>query len=697
MKTLSTILLSLAAACTYAAPFSKPVTTHTPAGQQAILEATYQLNKEKKVQMRDLFNTQFGQQFGALAVQKPQGDFVNIHAEFDKLNNSSYFSGTKDWFFNFRNDSYGVELDLINLADPKCFTGTYTTDDCMINYCSFWNYEEGWAAGFTDITVTCQGLNDDYDPTLGCEVTGEGTLDNGYVVSFHLLDPGPLMPTDTVQVVAQDVDYGFYSPAYNGYSYFKVYDPETGLGAEIAYYGMMGTFKDNKIFAEVTQGDSVYNYVSGILEVDMDAQANVAMHAELLCENTVKYVFDATAPFQTVGQETIDVHNLYIEDYYGVLYFLSGSNDEYPSIEVATYTNPYVEGDMTGDFRVTMYDKSYNMISAMAVLSATVSMDANAKPVIDAHFIGTDAKEYTLHMDLVQGDVTDEVDLNIDGVELQDLTASSGAFQIYYQDMAAGVNLSVVYDATAMVSGHYDTISETYANYCAVVYNNANYPMFWCETDLQINEDGTFSVSGSCQAGTIKFNFSGVGELPRPQGDSYDDPDNDLEVTFTRDEIDEYEVNTATGDVFISAINADNKYVALQLIIGSEFAAGDYPINSTFAAGTCVPGSIDYYQGGVLPSFVGDLINGYLNVPLWLIASGTTTVAFDAEGMPSIEVNAKNTWGRNAHIVINPIDDDPVAIENVATKTAKTGKFLEGNSIVIRTESGKFNAMGQAK
>lgn len=699
MKTLSTILLSLAAATTFAAPFSKPATTHTPVGQQAIIEATCQLDKETKAQMRDFFNQQFGQQkakqFNSLTMKKAQADYVNIHFECDKLGNSAYFSGTKDWFFNFRDDSYGVELDLVNLENPKCFTGTYTADDCLLNYCSFWNYEEGWAAGFTDINVTCKGLNDDYDPTLGCEVTGEGTLDNGLTVSFHLLDPGPLMPTETVEVKAEVVDYGFYSAENNGYSFFKLQDPETGLGAEIAYYGMMGNYKDGKIFAEVTEGEAVYNYVSGTLDVDMDSEANVVLHAELVCDNAVKYVFDAAAPFQVEGQATIEAHNLYIEDYYGVLFFLTGSTEEYPSIEVATYTNPYVAGDMTNDFRVTMYDQSYTMISAMAVLSATISMDENDKPVVDAKFIGTDAKEYTLHMDLVQGDITDEIDLNIDGVELQDLTATAGAFQIYYQE--GGVNLSVVYDAPAMVSGHYDTISETYASYCAVIYNNASYPMFWCETDLQINEDGTFSVSGSCQAGTIKFNFSGVGELPMPEGDSYDDPDNDLELSFTREEFDEYEINTTTGDVFLSAINADNKYVALQFVIGSEFEAGEYPINSTFAAGTCVPGSIDYYQGGVYPSFAGDLVNGYLNVPLWLITSGTATVAFDAEGMPSVEVNASNTWGRHAHIVINPIEDAPVAIENVAASTVKAGKFMEGNSIVIRTETREFNAMGQAK
>lgn len=671
MKKLFTLVMLLAATSAFATSFTRPAVQHLSLPRLSALTPVTAGGIEQA---------------------------VDYELECDKLYNCSYFSGSKDWFFNFKDAHFGVELDVKNLDDPQCFTGTYDETNSLLQYCGFFNYDESWASQFVELSVTCQALYDDHDPKQGCEVTGQGKLQNGKTVRFHLLDPGPSRPDETKELVAETMQYEFYSAQHNGYSYIQLTDQETGISAEILYNGMLGSFKDDKIFAQVTDGGETSNFANGTLKVEINSELQVAVHAEFVCENNVKYIIDGQAPYAIVGQKEVTVHNLYIEDYFGMLFYLSGSNDEYSMVEVATYTNPYVPGDFSSDFRVLLYDKAGKQVNSLSIIQADITRGADNNPVVDARFIADDSYEYTLHMDVQMPDIADEVDLDIDGVELTDLTATNHAFQLFFLDEAAQTNFSVIFDGDAVTTGHY-TMSEAFSTYCAVIYQGVTNIMFSCEADLVVdNAEGIFTVTGTCQAGSTKFNFSGTGLLPRPEGNPYDDPAHDLDLTFTADQIDENTIDPNNGYYLVSALDDNNKYVAIYFVVeDGQLTAGEYPVSESEAVGTVVPASVDYIQGGIYPSFVGDLVgdihSGYLNVPLWFFNAGTVTVKIDQAGLPSIDANVVNTWGCTAHIVINPITD---GIQQVATTAAtRTAKVLDGRQFLIRTAAGTYNALGQ--
>lgn len=178
----------------------------------------------------------------------------------------------------------------------------------------------------------------------------------------------------------------------------------------------------------------------------------------------------------------------------------------------------------------------------------------------------------------------------------------------------------------------------------------------------------------------------------------YDEPNTEIDRTYTTED-----------DVFIENQLADYGYIYLSLTAAdaSDMAAfffyaeeadediiipeGTYPINYTEEYGT-VQANPGVQGNGALPSFYAKTgEDGSLEVPLWLLVSGTVEITKDDDGNPHMEVNAFNSYGVPVHIVY---DGTPTSVGNVTTKEVMIKKQLRDNQLLIIRNDEVYNAMG---
>ena len=118
---------------------------------------------------------------------------------------------------------------------------------------------------------------------------------------------------------------------------------------------------------------------------------------------------------------------------------------------------------------------------------------------------------------------------------------------------------------------------------------------------------------------------------------------------------------------------------------------GVYPINYTEEYGT-VQANPGVQGNGALPSFYAKTWeDGSLEVPLWLLVSGTVEITKDDDGNPHMEVNAFNSYGVPVHIVY---DGTPTTLKNVTTKDVVIKKQLRDNQLLIIRNNEVYNVMG---
>lgn len=301
--------------------------------------------------------------------------------------------------------------------------------------------------------------------------------------------------------------------------------------------------------------------------------------------------------------------------------------------------------------------------------------------------------EYTLDLCFQIPEITGEsLYLSNEGL-LNDLVADMGVFQIMAED-ANGDYFSVVLDANEIVSGHYTSVSKDYKAYSYIQVGEEFNRIYTADFDLEWDGE-TFSLIGTCQAGTTLFNVEIEG-VEYIELDPYDATaeDGDIDVTFELDEIVDLEFDGNGFYIDVENMERGDAWACYIFTEGETLEAGEYPINESYEAGSVQAGFCDGWS--IYPTIYLTLDEeGYVNVPMWYCSAGTVTISYDAEGNIVLVCDAVNTNGVNVHVVVNEMG--LVGIQNVATQALKDGKFFEQNSVVIRNNGNEYNAYGQLK
>lgn len=679
MKLLSTVLMSLA----FAASAFAGVDQRTPLPVEV----------PQQQSLRTFPNLQAGDRVDNPLHKAPQVITDGMHIECTTLWGADYSPKFHDWYLGIQDNTYRIYLDLINPSVEGQFEGGYTTGDCDMwgTYIVSLNGAERY--DFSELNVITTG-----DPDGYCEITGEGVLKDGKEVTFHYANLPAIDPDEEVILSGATIDvFELSSATYGGKSHLAATSDDGTLQIDIVWDGIIGDFDTSKLdvvytkVTDLTTGKST-KLDNGYLSVDINVAYQLYVYAELTCKDAVCYVFEAEKQLELGEPVSIEAHNLFTTSYQDLVWLFDGSTPEYPVIEAQLFCEPYT-GEVTDYMGFFLTDAEGDEVWSLTTLYASLSLDADGRYVVDGEFVGENFVPYTVHLDFVLSEPTENRTFFSSKLELADYTAQIGGFQIYGYSADENEWISFVFDASKVTPGRYDQLSEDNKAYCYIVTDaNGRQTMNLMLTcDIELGMDGReFTVDGVCQTGEILWLIEASGVLA---GDDYDDKENDLDLTFTASEITQNEIWTSYGLAAVSAQNAErHDQLALYFVVdGNELPAGVYPINHTEQPGTAVAGEVQGYD--IYPSVYFTMTDRGELASLWILDSGTITVSYDAEGLLSLTIDAHNTWGRTAHIVVNGPDTGIQSLD--AGQAQQHGKFFDGNSIVIRSHGRQYNAYGQ--
>lgn len=623
----------------------------------------------------------------------------DIHVE-GKILSSAYFYGP-DWSVGFEGfDDYYVLLDFENPEVPGQLEGVYSTENFWLEYCNFRNMQTGKENAFVELNMTVAGNDLQND----IEMTGSGVLDNGVNVTFHYLKTPPMEPTQTIALDATITHLRFTDPTASRNTTLVALSNDGTREIKVAYDGVKGTFEQfNLMHTLLTYVDSgeTFELDHGMLTLSVNKQNVVTVEAELVFKDSICYTFVADYQIEVLAEKLVEVHNMTITNLFGLINYMIGSNDEYTRVQASTFYE-LVEGDYTDDMVFVLEAANGTSCSSLTVKEATLTKTAGDQLALYAQFLGDDMVDYTLTMDFFVPEVTGEATFASTTAKLRDLTIDYGAFQIMGEDESKNDYFSIVLDDFYVHSAHYSSLSTVNMDYCQIIRNLGKenqeiLPMYTCNLDLTVS-GRDFTLTGTCQAGTILYtvNISGKfeEEVDPVQGDPNDDPDLDLDLVFELEDVTRFDVMPEYGYTVMTMQNANGEqFSTLIYMEGETLSEGVYEINNSYAPGSVQAGMVSGTTA--YPTiFIQYDEWGNGTLPVWLFVEGTVTVSY-VEGEISLVVDANNTWGRHASVVLNP--GSSVAIDSVKSEAKTNGKFWTNEGVVIRHEGREYNSFGLMK
>lgn len=357
------------------------------------------------------------------------------------------------------------------------------------------------------------------------------------------------------------------------------------------------------------------------------------------------------------------------------------------------------------------YSGIYNKEIGRSVIFADVNGTLNQygdTTVISASVIGFDAVQYNLHLWYVAPIPIDTVEIEMPIEFINSMDYGYYTLGAYTPDSVWYVSLSPItrevagsfandglFGMLGAEGGQYDFYGgETY------IYEEATLNRYSVEKGTLIVEmtpDGKITAEAKVVcSNAIYYHIKMTSEYNTHL--DFDEPDMDVDRVYTTED-----------DVFIENQVEKNGYIYLSITAGdkSDRAAfffyteevdediiipvGVYPINYTEEYGT-VQANPGVQGNGVLPSFYAKILeDDLLEVPLWLLVSGTVEITKDDDGNPHMEVNAFNSYGVPVHIVY---DGTPTTLKNVTTKDVVIKKQLRDNQLLIIRNNEVYNVMG---
>lgn len=620
-----------------------------------------------------------------------------IHVESKELEVVTYYAEDNDWSFRFADEDYRVSLDLINYENPGHFAHSYTIDDCIEQFTNVTELATGKVYNFNYFEVETTGD----EPSYECEITGWGELDNGDNITFHVLRKAPLEPKRTLDVSAKAEQILFNSAEHGGKSYISAISDDQKYRMFVTYSGTLGWIDSQSIDASQTgivnlQTNETYAFDHGMVDVSLNKDNVLSFYSELICEDAINYVVYFSHQLDIKETVQIAAHDISVSGGYTKLYTIDGSTDEYPVIQGRLPFQPY-PGSYASHMSFYLKDAAGNEVSSMLVKTADITLDEYDNLVLNASFLGNNSVAYELTMDYAIPAVAHEATFTSAAGKGEDHT-SEGYVTINAQSEEDGSTLTLVFDMKELLPGDIDQLSSTHAKQCRLVLNagtdsERTLIVYTCHVNFAVG-GGKFVLKGECQAGDVRYalNIEGTMSDPDEGGSPYDDQYNDIEVFYTADQV-TVDIDLQVRYALVEANDGKSRFSALFYIKNDKLVAGTYIIDDTYKDGTAQVGKVDPSENAVYPtSYVNLTASGSLKLPFWLCVAGTIEVSYINDEV-SLNVNAYNTWGRKAHIVVN--DPSAQAIHQLTTEQQRSGKVYDERGIVIVRGDKQFNAFGQ--
>lgn len=557
-----------------------------------------------------------------------------------------------------------------------------------------------------------------------------GTLSNGSLGYFadlsfynqdtvlHQVSMQASLPAvkDTIEITCTNLqvdeslaDYGLImvSGSNDFYDVFAMYEGEY---AEAGVYNVSVSITDKITWLEPTET------ITATLNLTEDTDgwhANIEAYGKDYNWYSIDMSYVVPEPIDTVDItfETTAI-GTYLPYESNMLQLLHYGDDYEASI---TVYGKRLGDSFTMDNVLLDYSGIYNKKIGRSVIFADVNGTLNQygdTTVISASVIGFDAVQYNLHLWYVAPTPIDTVEIEMPIEFINSMDYGYYTLGAYTPDSVWYISLSPITSEVAGTfandglfgkmgakGGQYDFYGgETF------IYEEATLNRYSVEKGTLIVEmtpDGEITAEAKviC-SNAIYYHIKMTSEYNTHL--DFDSPDMDVDRLYTTEDnvFIENQVE-GNGYIYLSLTAADASDMAAFFFYTEEvdediiIPVGVYPIDYTEEYGT-VQANPGVQGNGVLPSFYATIWeDGSLEVPLWLLVSGTVEVSKDEDGNPHLEVNAVNSYDVPVHIVY---DGTPIhsAVENVQSQLPKYDcqkRIVNGQLMLIR--NGKvYNIVG---
>lgn len=603
-----------------------------------------------------------------------------IECTYDAINYQEY--STDVWFYPVTSDgTYQFYVDILGTMDEIEPGKVYGMDDVDPEYTYVKVVEDASRSFVADLACVFKEAS---DGTLVFDL--ECTTEDGksYTLTYKELE----IPTEFTEVKLDEptkTELRDFTST-DGMFQFICSNADYDYAFTIVSDGVAGEYTTEDVYG-LNQYTYLYNGETQIrlcgIEVAMTSLGDNDYHFEgkLYAYNGNAYVVSGNY-IEPKAKEFVDIKatNLEIDDSmfdlyqmfvgYGVA-TLTASNDEY-TLNGYLYSYDELAGHYDDEYRhVQVWEIVGPDDQPVEVFSADFDLDnVDGSWVVKGSVLGMNSVQYNLDLSFQIPEPTENLTYTSTNGLVADWT-DYGEIEIYAKE-ENGDFLDINLDAAEFVSGEYQ-LSE-YSKSMIVVGDNS-YPVYNGTFKLNL-EDETFTFSGLCQAGAAMWTVNVSGEI-YVETDPYDAQEGDIDVAYTLEEVDEFEVNVEEGYAYLSASSEErgDLWACVIFIDEDGLKAGTYTIDESYEPGTAQPGECDGFN--VYPTIYGTLDeDGYI-LDMWYCSTGTITVSYDEDNDVQMECNAVNTNGLNVHVTVN-MPDTQTGIKNVDNNKSKEVYNING-------------------
>ncbi len=399
--------------------------------------------------------------------------------------------------------------------------------------------------------------------------------------------------------------------------------------------------------------------------------------------------------------------------------YLANQNDEY-FVALDIYGVP-MGGEFTYDQMDTYYTQlvkwgeseyDYTEIQIASIEGKVYQTGDTTWMVADV--IGFDAVLYKVELWYVVPTPTETVKLTVDAAF--DNQLQTGYYTLSGEDATTGllVAMSPITEEVAGTfvndgvfgkfgEGQYDFYAtQTYvAKYLGVDdWGDPEYDVYSVEKGtmtVTLDAEGKIvaTVSVIC-SNAVQYEITMTSTFDKPHLEY--DAEYGVEKAYTAADVVTAEYDADYGMIYWQAEAADGSDIcALYFFVEEADAdivvpAGVYSIDASMDYGTVYASEGYDPNYGLSPSFYAHYTeDGYLQVPVWCMVSGTVTVE-KVDGKMKMTINALNSYDQEINITYD--GTTTTGIENTEVENSNIRKMLKDNQLIIIKEGIKYNVLG---
>ena len=670
---------------------------------------------------------------------------LNLHAVIDGSDGNVYVvTCTHDFFTAKEEVSYeltGATLTFDEDNELVTLVGKNADLDLTLAYVATWptgRYTQGDLV-MENTKVVYKGVDQklmNLDMLVASEMvagklsyTADINFYNQDTVLNHVSVVAPVAAaTDTVKIQVNNLDVDDSWASIFGWTYLYGSTSEYNIeGAVASWEAEEGEWAgEDEVMLYLTDmatgetTEAIYATAMMVADDDMGWMALLEGH----CKDGKYYVidmkFEIPEPTDTVKLSFPNSASAAFYPDLGNDLYLANENDEY-FVALDIYGVP-MGGEFTYDQMDTYYTQlvkwgeseyDYTEIKIASVNGKVYQTGDTTWMVAD--IVGFDAVLYKVELWYVVPTPTETVKLTVDAAFDNQLEAS-GYYTLSGVDEATGllVAMSPITEEVAGTfvndgvfgkfgEGQYDFYAtQTYvAKYLGVDdWGDPEYDVYSVEkgtmtVTVDAEDNITATVSVIC-SNAVQYEITMTSKVEKPHLQY--DAEVPVEKVYTSEDVLMAEFDPEYSVVYWEVYAADGSDLCAVYFFVEEPDAetvvpvGTYTIDETMDYGTVLAstGYDPYY--GVSPSVYATIdADGYLNVPIWFMVSGTVEVSKTETGNLKVEVNALNSYDQTIHIVY---EGAGTGLENINVDTQGISKQIIDGQLVIIREGKAYNAMG---